>query len=318
MRRDLDALFRVYIESMRERRYSARTQEHAERLLPRFFDYLRAEGVHDALKVRELHLVGFGRHLSSIRSKAGKPLALGTQAQYLAVVKAFFGFLERRRVLLVNPAASVPLPVRRRLPRAVSEAAARRLVSVPDPRTIKGRRDRTILELLYGTGLRMSECARLDLTDVDLGTGSVLVRDGKGRKDRVVPLAGRAREALTVYLARSRPELARWSDEAALFLARTGGRLSTMSLRVLVRTYGEHAGVKTSCHVLRHSYATHLLQGGANVREIQKLLGHRRIATTALYTRVDVHGLADMLRRCHPREKGAVERKARHLYSDNL
>ena len=101
-----------------------------------------------------------------------------------------------------------------------------------------------------------------------------------------------------------RPELARWSDEAAVFLARTGRRLSAMSLHLLVRTYGERAGVKASCHVLRHSYATHLLQGGANVREIQKLLGHRHLTTTALYTRVDVRGLAAMICRCHPRERG--------------
>ena len=126
---------------------------------------------------------------------------------------------------------------------------------------MKGRRDRAILELLYGTGLRMSECARLELTDVDLSTGTLFVRDGKGRKDRIVPLAGQARDALGLYLARSRPELARWSDEPALFLARTGKRLSTMSLRVLVREYGRRVRVKASCHVLRHSYATHLLPG---------------------------------------------------------
>jgi integrase/recombinase XerD len=149
----------------------------------------------------------------------------------------------------------------------------------------------------------MSECVRLDLADVDLGAGSVLVRDGKGRKDRVVPLAGRAREALAAYLARSRPDLARWSDESALFLARTGERLSAMSLRVLVCTYGERVGVRASCHVLRHSYATHLLQGGANVREIQKLLGHRHLTTTAVYTRVDVRGLMVMIRKCHPRDR---------------
>jgi site-specific recombinase XerD len=304
MRRDLDSLFRAYIESIRERRYSPSTREHAERILPRFFDHLRAEGVYDALEIREPHMVGFVRHLSSLKSRAGTLLAPGTRAQYLAVVKAFFGFLERRRVLFVNPAAGVPLPVRRRLPRAVSEAAARRLVNVPDLRTVKGQRDRALLELLYGTGLRMSECVRLDLTDVDLSSGSLLVRDGKGHKDRAVPLAGRAREALAVYLTRSRPELARWSDEAAVFLARTGRRLSAMSLRLLVRTYGGRVGVKASCHVLRHSYATHLLQGGANVREIQKLLGHRHLTTTALYTRVDVRGLAAMIRRCHPRERG--------------
>ena len=161
-------------------------------------------------------------------------------------------------------------------------------MSVPDPGTVKGQRDRALLELLYGTGGRMSECTRLDLADVDLGAGSLSVRDGKGRKDRVVPLAGRAHEALAVYLARSRPELARWSDEDALFLARTGRRLSTMSFRVLVREYGRRVHLKASCHVLRHSYATHLLQGGASVREIQKLLGHRHLTTTALYTRVDV------------------------------
>ncbi len=304
MTRGFDSLFAAYLDHLRRRRCAPSTFENARQVLPRFFDHLREEGIHDPRRVREDHLVGFDRLLSSLRSKTGDVLAPGTRAHYLAVVKAFFGFLERDSALLYNPAAHVPLPSRRRLPRALSEAAVRRLVAVPERESVKGRRDRAILELLYGTGLRMSECARLELTDVDLSTGTLFVRDGKGRKDRIVPLAGQAREALGVYLTRSRPELARWSDEPALFLARTGKRLSKMSLRVLVREYGRRVRVKASCHVLRHSYATHLLQGGANVREIQKLLGHRHLTTTALYTRVDVRGLADMLRRCHPRERG--------------
>jgi integrase/recombinase XerD len=309
MSQGFDALFTVYLADLTRRRCAASTIENARQVLPRFFDHLREEGIHDPRRVREDHVVGFGRLLSSLKSKAGEPLAPGTRAHYLAVVKAFFRFLERQGVLLYNPAAHVPLPSRRRLPRALSETAVRRLVAVPDHESVKGRRDRAILELLYGTGLRMSECVRLDLTDVDLSTGTIFVRDGKGRKDRVVPLAGQARDAIGLYLSRSRPELARWSDEAALFLARTGARLSAMSLRVLVREYGRRARVKASCHVLRHSYATHLLAGGASIREIQKLLGHRHLTTTALYTRVDTRALATMLRRSHPREKWSPLRR---------
>ncbi len=176
-------------------------------------------------------------------------------------------------------------------------------MSVPTQNSAKGKRDRALLELLYGTGLRMSECVRLDLADVELSVGTVLVRDGKGRKDRVVPLAGRAKEALSTYLSSARPGLARWSEDSALFVARTGTRLSAMSVRVLVREYGRRAGVRASCHVLRHSYATHLLAGGADIREIQRLLGHQNLTTTALYTRVDRRALAAMLARCHPRER---------------
>lgn len=303
MSRGFDELFTAYLTDLRLRRCAPSTTENARQALPRFFDHLRGEGVHDPRCVREDHIVGFGRLLSSLKSRAGEELSPGTRAHYLAVVKAFFRFLERQGVLLYNPAAQVPLPRRRRLPRALSEVAVRRLVTVPEPESVKGRRDRAILELLYGTGLRMSECARLDLRDVDLSTGTLFVRDGKGRKDRVVPLAGQAREAIGLYLVRSRPELARWSNEPALFLARTGKRLSTMSLRVLVREYGRRVQVKASCHVLRHSYATHLLAGGASIREIQKLLGHRHLTTTALYTRIDTKSLATMLRRSHPREK---------------
>ncbi len=304
MTRGFDHLLEAYLGDLRQRRRAPSTREHARLVLPRFFEYLRQEGIRGVLQVNEGHVVGFARSLSSLKSKNGTPLAVGTQAQYLSVVKAFFRFLERQEILLYDPAAAVPLPKRRRLPRALSEGAVRRLVSAPDRHTAKGLRDRAILELLYGTGLRMSECVRLDLTDLDLVHRRVLVRNGKGHKDRVVPLAGQAGKALGVYLSRSRPALARRSEDPALFLARTGKRLSAVSVRLLVRQYGAQARVKASCHVLRHSYATHLLQGGANVRQIQRLLGHEHLTTTALYTKVDTRGLAAVIRRCHPRERG--------------
>jgi len=297
------SLIQAYLDDLKLRRCSPSTRVNTAAVLPRFFDHLKREKIRDVRRVAEEHVVSYTHRLATATTPRGTPLSVATQASYLAVVKAFFGFLERRKLILQDPARGVPLPARRRLPRALSEREVRRLVSAPDSWTVKGRRDRALLDLLYGTGLRMSECVRLDLSDVDLSQGLVLVRDGKGRKDRLLPLSGRARAALELYLRESRPELVKTSQEAALFLSKYGLRLGGLSVRVLVRRYGQAVGIKASTHVLRHSYATHLLQGGASIREIQVLLGHKDLATTALYTKVDTRGLATMLRRCHPRER---------------
>jgi integrase/recombinase XerD len=304
MRPSLDGLFRAYLDTLEKRRCSPNTLRHASSTLPRFFDHLRAEGVHAPHEIEEAHVTGFAHQLTKSVSRRGALLAPGTQAQYLSVVKAFLAHLERTRVLLCDPAASVQVPAMKRLPRPLTEGQVRRLVASANQQTIFAQRDRAILELVYGTGLRVSECVRLDLGDVDLGGRSLLVRDGKGRKDRSVPLVGRAREALRAYLTTSRPELLRWSTERALFLARGAGRLAGGSVQMMVRDSGKRAGVGASCHVLRHSYATHLLRGGADIRQIQALLGHRHLTTTALYTRVDTTDLAAMLSRSHPRERG--------------
>jgi integrase/recombinase XerD len=296
-------LLQVYLEDLRLRHCAPSTRRNAITTLPRFFDHLRSKGVRDIRKLSEAHVVAFARHLARARTRKDTPLAVGTQAQYLGVVKAFCGFLERTIRVLEDPARGVPLPVRRRLPRAISERDTCRLMTAPDSWTVFGRRDRALLELLYGTGLRMTECVRLDLMDVDLAQGVLLVRDGKGRKDRLLPIPGRARAALELYLQDSRPELVRASHEPAVFLSRYGWRLSGVALRKLVRSHGRAIGIKVSCHVLRHSCATHLLAGGASIREIQRLLGHKDLTTTALYTKVDARALAAMIRRCHPRER---------------
>src|SRR5262249_21147588 len=150
-----------------------------------------------------------------------------------------------------DPAHGVPLPRRQRLPRALGERAVRRLVSAPDPWTTKGRRDRALLELLYGTGLRLSECVRLDLQDLDLEQGTLLVRDGKGKQDRYVPLAGRARAALDLYLREARPllERPRQPHDGALFLTKYGRRLGPLSVRQIVRRCAEASGTRASTHV---------------------------------------------------------------------
>jgi integrase/recombinase XerD len=147
-----------------------------------------------------------------------------------------------------------------------------------------GPRDRAILEVLYGTGIRVGECVRLELQDVDLREGRLLVRNGKGKKDRVVPLVGQAFAALDRYLREVRHALVRDPREQAVFLSAIGTRLSSVMLQRQVRQYAKTLGLRVTPHVLRHSCATHLLRHGADVREIQQLLGHRALETTALYT----------------------------------
>jgi site-specific recombinase XerD len=160
-------------------------------------------------------------------------------------------------------------------------------------------RDRAILETLYGTGVRIGEAVRTDLQDLDLGQGVLLVRNGKGKKDRVVPISGRAAAALERYMA-VRLDLQKRPD-MALFLSRYGSRLSIVGLRAAVQRHGRAIGLQLGPHSLRHACATHLLQGGADIRHVQELLGHRSLMTTALYTKVAIKDLRAVLARSHPR-----------------
>jgi site-specific recombinase XerD len=183
-------------------------------------------------------------------------------------------------IVLHNPARVLRLPTSTSLPRGIlTIAQAHRLMTAPYPGSPIGLRDRAILELVYGTGLRLGEATRTDVTDLDLRAKLLLVRNGKGRKDRIVPIGGAAAAALDTYLTESRP---------ALFLARTGARLSAISLRARIQLAARRLGLRLTPHALRHTCATHLLRGGADLRHVQALLGHRRLTTTALYTRVAI------------------------------
>jgi site-specific recombinase XerD len=186
-------------------------------------------------------------------------------------------------------------------------------VAHPSPFTLRGKRNRAILELLYGTGIRVSECERLDVRDLDLAQGVLFIRNGKGKKDRVVPVVGRAADALDRYLREARPELLRDPREPALFLTRRGTRVTVKNIQYLVRMNARSADipVPVTPHGLRHGCATHLLQRGADVRHVQKLLGHASLDTTAIYTHVAPQDLAQAIEKAHPREKAWRRRKAR-------
>jgi integrase/recombinase XerD len=305
----LGRLLELFLEEMRGQGRATGTRQQIRSTLPFFFEHLRRKRINNVRRVTEAHVVSYACHLQRAKSHRGGPLAPATQETRLMAVKRFFAFLTRRGMLLRDPAVAVPVPTARVLPRALSEHQVRRFMTTPDANTPRGLRDRAILELLYGTGIRMGECQRMDLADMDLLKGTVLIRDGKGRKDRYVPLVGRAYAALDLYLRESRPHLARHQMDAALFLTQYGRRFRGASLCQMMQCYRAAGTGNVTCHVLRHSYATHLLQGGADVREVQELLGHRRIATTARYTRVNIRDLARAVARAHPRERRPRRRK---------
>lgn len=296
----------AFMEELRGRRASASLLTQTSRALFRLSSHLREKRVSDLRQVEERHLVSFARRLRESTTPRGTPLSLATQAVYLQRVKSFFAFLERRGLLLRSPAEDLVIPSASPLPRvALSEAQAARLMEAPRGDTNAGQRDRAILESLYGMGLRRGECVRLDVADLDLSAGTLLIRDGKGRKDRMVPVPGRAAAALSSYLKDVRPRLVRDPREAALFLtAWWGRRLCDGSLAFLLRRHARAAGLeRVHLHALRHACATHLLRGGADVRHVQAILGHKKLETTALYTRVVIEDLRGVVARAHPRER---------------
>lgn len=297
----------LYLDELRSRRYSLAHQVNLARALTQLFEHLQSQGVTDVRSVREEQLLAYARWLLSLKSRRGGPLAPSTRKDRLSFVRSFFAHLKKRGMILEDPAREIPLPKLSRLPRALlSIGQAERLMNAPQRWTVFGQRDRALLETLYGTAVRLSECVRLNLGDLDLSQALLLVRNGKGRKDRYVPVLGRACLALDVYLRQSRPALLRGAGETALFLSRLGRRLSAVRLARLVKDYGRTIGVGVSPHDLRHACATHLLKGGADIRHVQRLLGHKDLQTTALYTRVVVEDLREVLRRAHPRERRTI------------
>jgi len=309
---DFESSLAVYLEHFRTRHYSFSAHRKAELEIPRFFRYLQEQRVRDLRAVGEAHVTGYAAHLARALTRKGTPYSPWTQSSSLSTVKAFFGFLFRRGLILRNPAQEVPLPKISRVPRGtLSETQARKLMNSPDRFTVVGRRDAAVLETLYGTGIRVGEAARIDLGDLDLREGTLLVRSGKGRKDRVVPLTGRAAASLDLYLRESRPELVRNPKDTALFLSRYGRRFGIQGLRDVVERHGARVGIPLSPHVLRHACATHLLEGGADIRHIQKLLGHKSIYHTAHYARVTPGNLRKVVERSHPRERARRRRRGK-------
>jgi integrase/recombinase XerD len=301
------SIVEAFVADLEARWYSKTLVKHARLMLGRFFEHLRRKRKSDVRAVSEADVFAYARELATAKSATtGRRYSLSTQRTHLYLVQRLFRFLERRGHVLQDPTLNLVMPTWRPLPKAtLNKAQSQRLVASPDPGTPRGQRDRAVLELLYGTAVRVGECARLNLKDVDLRRGLLLIVNGKGRKDRVVPIVGRAAAALDLYLRGARLVLLKDPQEQALFITKRGERCSVASIQQLVRTNAKAAGldIRVTPHTLRHGCATHLLEGGANVRHVQKLLGHASLETTALYTKVVPRELAKAVRQAHPREK---------------
>ncbi len=246
----------------------------------------------------------FQRHLFHRRMASGKPLSFGTQHGTLVAVKRLFQWLTRSNVLLSNPASEIELPrLGRRLPRHVLTAAeVEAVLAVPDIHDPLGLRDRAILETIYSTGIRRSEAVKLGVYDIDAERGTVLVREGKRSKDRIVPIGDRALAWIDKYQAKVRPRLLTDPNDTTLFISRLGGAMTPSHLTLLARQYVRASGIgkSGSCHLFRHAMATLMLEHGADVRMIQAMLGHASLETTALYTHVAIRVLKETHERTHP------------------
>ncbi len=237
-----------------------------------------------------------------------KRLRKSSVARKLAAIRSFMKYLSRQGAIPANPAKLVSSPrLEKKLPEHLGLDAVTALVETPDAGTVLGKRDRAILELLYAAGLRAGELVGLDERDLDMAGGVVRVL-GKGRKERIVPFGSKAREALEDYLD-ARRELARRQrgkvETGALFLNFRGGRLTTRSVQKIVDKHvaGLSQRLKVHPHTLRHTFATHMLSAGADLRAIQEMLGHESLSTTQKYTHLSVEQLLRVYRDCHPRAK---------------
>jgi integrase/recombinase XerD len=287
-----------------ERGAARNTLASYRRDLRRYLDYLAGCGIVDPGEITEHDVTAF---LAYLREGDGDhpPLTATSAARSLVAVRGLHRFLLLDDVTGQDPAAAVrPPSAPKRLPKAISTGDVERLLAAASAGgTPAGLRDRGLLEVLYGCGARISEAVGLDVDDVDLDGGAVRLL-GKGRKERIVPLGSYALEAVRGYLVRARPGFASaGSGTPALFLNTRGGRLSRQSAWTVLRAAAERARLtgELSPHTLRHSFATHLLDGGADVRVVQELLGHASVTTTQIYTLVTAERLREVYAAAHPR-----------------
>lgn len=294
---DLAAAKEEYLDYLRvERASSSNTIEAYGRDLDRYIDYLAGSGVTEPGEV-ERPLVE-----SYVGALCDLGLAASSVERGVSAVKGFHRFMLREGIAPDCPTADLPLPAKpSRLPDVISREQAARLLDQPFPDTAAGLRDRAMLEVLYGCGLRASELSGLDVRDAALDEELLRVF-GKGSKERVVPILGTAKHALGEYLGQGRGDLVGKKPNAAVFLNVRGGRITRQSVHAIVERYGRLAGIEgLHPHTLRHSFATHLLEGGADLRVVQELLGHADISTTQLYTHLDRSHITRVYLSAHPR-----------------
>lgn len=334
--------FRAYLveflDWLAARRFSVHTLKNRRIELGYFIDWCEERGIHRPDDVTRAMLERYRQHVFHYRRKhaggaaspEGQPLSFQTQGKRLISVRVFFQWLTRSHYLLYNPASELELPrPEKRLPRhLLTIAEVEQILNATDTfdPTGRGVRDRAMLETLYSTGMRRAELVNLRIDDVDIERGTVLIRQGKGAKDRVVPIGQRACRWIEKYLYGIRPRYIDDVDPPTLFLAKHGDGMRGNQLSGIVKKAIEAASLErfadthpnAACHLFRHACATHMLENGADIRYIQALLGHADLSTTEIYTQVSILQLKAVHERTHPARLERVSRDQTQWAGEDL
>jgi integrase/recombinase XerD len=293
-----------YVEHLLVLGLHAQSERRVRHDLMRLCDWCGERAIERPAEITRPILERYQRHLFYYRKTDGQPLSATSQARELARVKDWFRWLVRGNHLPSNPASELELPrlPRQTLPQVLSPAEVEAILAVPDVETALGLRDRALLEVLYSTGIRRMELVNLSVFDVNFGRGTLFVHQGKGRKDRVVPIGERALAWVRKYLDEVRSGWLADPAETALCLTQEGQRVSLDHMSVLVRGYVKRSGIDKpgACHLFRHAAATAMLENGADIRFIQSMLGHASIHTTEIYTHVSIETLKAIHAATHP------------------
>lgn len=292
-----------YFVAMQLRNYSERTLKARDSNLRRFIAWCDERSLDDPKAITKPILERYQRYLYYYRKENGEPLGVSTRNGYINDVKQFFKWLTRENYLLYNPASEIELAKQpTTLPDVLSVEEVEKVLQQPDTSTASGLRDRAILEVFYSTGIRRTELLNLTIGDLSVSRQTVFVRQGKGAKDRVLPIGERALYWVKSYLNQVRPELLLSLDQQALFLSDYGEPFGVSNLGEKVKRYLKAAGITMpgSCHLLRHAMATHMLENGADMRYLQAMLGHSDTRTTQIYTHVSIRQLQAVHQQTHP------------------
>ncbi|UNK63027.1 site-specific tyrosine recombinase XerC [Buttiauxella ferragutiae] len=305
--KSLYALLLRFVAWRRERNWSEttlKTQTHHDY---RFILWAAERGLHYGAEITRPLLERYQRHLYQYRKSNGDPLSTRTQRTALQPLQAWFRWMAQQSLILANPAADLELPrLEKRLPRTILSVEQMEVVlGLCDLSTAQGIRDRALLELLWSTGIRRGEVARLDIYSLDFSRRILTIVQGKGKQDRVIPVGTRALRWLEHWLYQVRPQVRVNADGKALFLAMDGvAGLTVSGITMAVVPYLRAAGIeKGSCHLFRHAMATQMLENGADLRWIQAMLGHRSVESTQIYTQVSISALAAVHASTHPAEQ---------------
>ena len=299
--------------------YSEDTADHARWSIADFIRWAEQRGIEHPMEVTRPILESYQRYLYYYRKGNGQPLTFRTQHSRLTPVRRWFRWLVRNNRILHNPASDLDLPrMEKRLPKTIFSAdEVERVLILPDIATAVGLRDRAMLETFYSTGVRRKELVQLKLYNLDRERATLTIRQGKGKKDRMIPIGERALAWVEKYLREARPTLAVEPDDATLFLTQYGEPFHPDAMSNLARDYIAQAnlGKSGSCHTFRHTMATLMLEGGADIRYIQQMLGHADLSTTEIYTHVAIRKLQQIHAATHPGAK--LEHKPSAVTNDN-